>query len=466
MKNITKRVTPMLLAICLVLTMSVPAFAASFTDVPPTHWSYTAVERAVANALVSGVGGGLYLPDKSVSNAEWCKMLANLFEPELPGAEAGQPWWLPSVKYANTQGFLEGTTLASAGLENEYVVNASISRYDMAQTIYKIATGSKLNVSVDTAGIRAYIADYNNIPGDYINAVEFCYASGFIMGVDGVGTFAGNDYMTRGAAATVLCRLLDAKNGGWAIPDRTDTTVPETTQPEPTPPEPVAPEPPSPPAPSVAGIAVGESLSMVENERTAYRTIAAGGGQWKFYNAYDGFVMVYYLSDNTVQCVYTTAVTSGEGTQYTDKNDGSRVYAMSVGTFPKDSNDTAAQLMFEITNAFRASNSLAPLKWNNTLAQVAVAHCLDMAARKYFDHTNPDGDTPGNRLTAAGYTWCAYGENINMGYSNAVSAMDGWINSAGHRGNILTTDCDEIGIGWTAVEGEYSYGTQVFGKRM
>ena len=465
MKSITKRVIPVLLAVCLALTISVPAFAASFTDVPQSHWSYAAVERAVANGLVSGMGGGLYSPDKAVSNAQWCKMIENLFLPGLPAAQPGQPWWQPPVSYAYNMGLLEGTTMVKAGIDSEYVVNSSISRYDMAQTIYNITI---LSVSVDTSGIRAHIADYNSIPADYINAVEFCYASGFIMGVDGVGTFAGNSYMTRGAAATVLCRLLDAKNGDWEIPDRADidATVPEITQPEiipaePTPSEPVVPEPPAPPAPSLVGIAIGDLLTVVESERIAYRTIATSGGQWRFYNAYAGFTMVYYLADNTVQCVYTTAPTAGEGTQYTDKNDGSRVYAASIGSFPKDANDTVAQLMFEITNAFRASNSLAPLKWNETLAQVAQNHCADMADRGFFDHTNPDGENPGARMTAAGYTWSACGENINMGYSNAVHAMDGWINSAGHRGNILTTDCDEIGIGWYA-----NYGTQVFGKRM
>jgi uncharacterized protein YkwD len=121
------------------------------------------------------------------------------------------------------------------------------------------------------------------------------------------------------------------------------------------------------------------------------------------------------------------------------------------------------QLIFELTNAFRAANSLSKLTWNDKLAGAARSHSQDMADRNFFDHINPDGKGPTDRAEALGYSWKAYAENISSGYQNAVSAVDGWINSPGHRGNLLTTTCNEIGVGW--IESGESYGTQDFGNQ-
>jgi len=245
MKITMKRFGAAILAVCLMLSLSVTAFAASFTDVPANHWSYEFVERAAANNLVSGVGNGSYQPEKAVSNAEWCQMIANLFRPDLPKASNGNSWWLPAVKYAHEADLLKKTTLLENGFDQEKnfeygfgnnvfpdsefydsaIVLASINRYDMAQTVYRIATGSTLNrMVVNTTGVSANIADFSSVPEKYRDAVLFCYASGFITGVDSIGTFNGSATMTRGAAATVLCRLLDAKNGDWKIPVNTNVT--------------------------------------------------------------------------------------------------------------------------------------------------------------------------------------------------------------------------------------------------
>ncbi|BAU87675.1 allergen V5/tpx-1 family protein [Streptomyces laurentii] len=86
-----------------------------------------------------------------------------------------------------------------------------------------------------------------------------------------------------------------------------------------------------------------------------------------------------------------------------------------------------------------------------------------MAARDFFDHTNPDGDGPGERVTATGYQWSTYGENIAKGQATAAEVMEGWMNSPGHRANILNCDFREIGIGLHTSGGPYW--TQVFGAR-
>jgi uncharacterized protein YkwD len=89
----------------------------------------------------------------------------------------------------------------------------------------------------------------------------------------------------------------------------------------------------------------------------------------------------------------------------------------------------------------------APLTWNDLLAQVALDHSLDMETNNYFAHNNLQGKTPGDRITAAGYHWKTFGENIAMGYGSEQAVMNGWLNSEGHCRNIMGKDFVEIGVG-------------------
>ncbi|MFI8371523.1 CAP domain-containing protein [Streptomyces sp. NPDC085466] len=124
---------------------------------------------------------------------------------------------------------------------------------------------------------------------------------------------------------------------------------------------------------------------------------------------------------------------------------------------------SAADQVISLVNAERAKAGCGPLTANATLARSAQGHSADMAARDFFDHTNPDGDGPGERVTAAGYPWSTYGENIAMGQTTAEQVMEGWMNSPGHRANILNCDFKEIGVGVHTDGGPYW--TQVFGAR-
>ncbi|MFB6836816.1 CAP domain-containing protein [Streptomyces sp. NPDC056361] len=124
---------------------------------------------------------------------------------------------------------------------------------------------------------------------------------------------------------------------------------------------------------------------------------------------------------------------------------------------------SAADQVIALVNAERAKAGCGPLTANATLTRAAQGHSDDMAARDFFDHTNPDGKGPGDRVTAAGYPWSTYGENIAMGQQTPEQVMDAWMNSSGHRANILNCDFKEIGIGIHSSGGPYW--TQVFGAR-
>ncbi len=87
------------------------------------------------------------------------------------------------------------------------------------------------------------------------------------------------------------------------------------------------------------------------------------------------------------------------------------------------------------------------LTMNGALRCAARVHSKDMFDRSFFDHENPDGELPWDRMTRAGYTWRAAGENIAQGYPTAADVMSGWMSSDGHCSNIMSPDFDEIGVG-------------------
>ncbi|MEU5049999.1 sigma-70 family RNA polymerase sigma factor [Streptomyces sp. NPDC021096] len=122
------------------------------------------------------------------------------------------------------------------------------------------------------------------------------------------------------------------------------------------------------------------------------------------------------------------------------------------------------QQVVALVNSERAKVGCSALTSNSLLDAAAQGHSDDMAARSFFDHTNPDGKGPGERVTAAGYKWSTYGENIAYGQQTAAAVMDSWMNSEGHRKNILNCSFKEIGIGINKAPGGPRW-TQVFGAR-
>lgn len=113
-----------------------------------------------------------------------------------------------------------------------------------------------------------------------------------------------------------------------------------------------------------------------------------------------------------------------------------------------------------LVNKERAAVGCPVLTVNEKLTKAAQDHSEDMAAHSNMSHTGSDGSDPGQRITRAGYQWSAYAENVAYGYDTAAKVMEGWMNSPGHKRNILDCNVKEIGIG-LAQPGQYW--TQDFG---
>lgn len=99
------------------------------------------------------------------------------------------------------------------------------------------------------------------------------------------------------------------------------------------------------------------------------------------------------------------------------------------------------------TNAERTNNNLSNLTINTVLNQAAQAKAEDMVARNYWSHNTPDGKEPWIFFDNAGYQYLAAGENLAYGFTSSADAVTGWMNSPGHRANILNTEYQEVGFG-------------------
>jgi uncharacterized protein YkwD len=101
---------------------------------------------------------------------------------------------------------------------------------------------------------------------------------------------------------------------------------------------------------------------------------------------------------------------------------------------------------FDLVNSIRVRQGKKALLLDERVAQVARQHSEDMVLNNYFSHTNLQGKSPFNRMTDAGLKYTSAAENIAKGQASAIYAHEGWMNSSGHRTNILG-DYSNIGIG-------------------
>ncbi len=112
-----------------------------------------------------------------------------------------------------------------------------------------------------------------------------------------------------------------------------------------------------------------------------------------------------------------------------------------------------------LVNAERAKQGLSPLEYDWQLSRVARYKSEDMQKNNYFSHTSPTYGSPFNMMKNFGISYRTAGENIAKGYRTPAAVVEGWMNSAGHRANILNSSFTHIGVGY--VEGG-NYWTQMF----
>ncbi len=116
----------------------------------------------------------------------------------------------------------------------------------------------------------------------------------------------------------------------------------------------------------------------------------------------------------------------------------------------------------ELVNAERAKNGLSPLALDSSVSKVARVKSQDMATNNYFSHTSPTYGGAGNMLKQFGIKYTAYGENIASGQKTPQQVVSAWMNSSGHRANILSSSFTKIGVGYATNSSGKAYWTQMF----
>ena len=120
---------------------------------------------------------------------------------------------------------------------------------------------------------------------------------------------------------------------------------------------------------------------------------------------------------------------------------------------------TYEQEVIRLVNEIRQENGLKPLTYDWELSRVARYKSQDMRDNRYFSHTSPVYGTPFQMIKSFGISYRSAGENIAKGYATPQAVVNGWMNSSGHRANILNPDYTHIGVGY--VSGG-SFWTQLF----
>lgn len=118
------------------------------------------------------------------------------------------------------------------------------------------------------------------------------------------------------------------------------------------------------------------------------------------------------------------------------------------------------QKVVDLVNQEREKQGLKPLTLNKKLSDVARTKSKDMMDKGYFDHNSPTYGSPFDMMKQFGIEYTTAGENIAKGQQSPEDVMNAWMNSDGHRKNILNPDFTEIGVGY--VKGDTTYWTQQF----
>lgn len=137
------------------------------------------------------------------------------------------------------------------------------------------------------------------------------------------------------------------------------------------------------------------------------------------------------------------------------------IYPGQVLTIPTTSSTVTSyeQEVIRLVNEIRVQNGLGRLTYDWELGRVARYKSQDMRDNRYFSHTSPVYGTPFQMIRSFGITYRTAGENIARGQTSPQAVVNAWMNSSGHRANILNASFTQIGVGYVA---DGHYWTQMF----
>ncbi|WP_410514889.1 CAP domain-containing protein [Paenibacillus sp. BR2-3] len=181
---------------------------------------------------------------------------------------------------------------------------------------------------------------------------------------------------------------------------------------------------------------------------------AAAGTEVQTFSRYEQIVkyfQTYYGNVTPTIANNTTVVTKPAAAVVPQKSAAAaatRATKKTAVAAPASTKLTYTQQVVALVNKERAAAGLNAVMGLDSLNKVAAAKATDMRTNKYFSHTSPTYGSPFEMMSDFGITYKAAGENIAMGQKTPEEVMKAWMNSPGHRSNILSKNFNYIGVGF------------------
>ncbi|MBP3633055.1 MAG: SafA/ExsA family spore coat assembly protein [Oscillospiraceae bacterium] len=173
--------------------------------------------------------------------------------------------------------------------------------------------------------------------------------------------------------------------------------------------------------------------AMTGSASALTHTVVRGDTMWKVASKYE--VGTQEVIDANTQIVNPDLIYPGD--------------ILNVPTLSASVTGVESQVV-NLVNEIRAQNGLPSLRHNWQLSRVARYKSQDMADKNYFSHNSPTYGTPFQMMKQFGISYRTAGENIAQGYRTAQAVVNAWMNSPGHRANILNANYTQIGVGYVA----------------
>ncbi|WP_147804425.1 S-layer homology domain-containing protein [Alkalicoccus halolimnae] len=171
-----------------------------------------------------------------------------------------------------------------------------------------------------------------------------------------------------------------------------------------------------------------------------------------------------HWAESDITALLAKGITTGypDGTYKPGSSITRAEFAVLVDRSLKDEGVSVQREILRLTNEEREAHDLEPLKPHINLQAVADAKAEDMYVNDYFAHQSPEHGSPFDMMKAAGISYSAAAENIARGYHSAETVVGGWMDSYGHRNNILSERYTHLGVGYTSEGARGPYYVQMF----
>lgn len=409
----------------------------AFSDVPTTDPNYQAITKLNEKGIINGYEDGSFRPKASITRAEAAAIFARSGLIDRGLSEISykdvliEHWSYPYIMKATKAGIMNGVG------KDLFAPNQKLTYYQ----IIKMAASM-----MDIGQTRAYRWPYGYL---YRAEKEEIIDTAFTQKMQ--NSKVGNRPATRGDVSRILYQTLlkreEKEKRYRATLGGVDYQIGMDTAQLPSPDEIVS-----------SYLGIDWYVYGTDNYRGFYTLGVQNGKVVALASSGLGFTYLDYQAGDQKQDKSLPL--------FIDSNDGNKIHGVLIfDEHVRLSDDfeqiTAQQYMAEsrinyhFTNGFRVWHGKKPVEWNDLAAESARLHSEDMARNNYFDHVGLDGSQPWDRMRRQGVSYITAGENIAGGYRNGFRAYDGWVNSAGHRENMLG-DWQYLGVG-TAYQKDSKY---------